>query len=461
MSGVPEGNLLIRGANVLTQDPAIEGGLVDVLIRNGQIEAVGGDLASAEAHVIDADGMALLPGFVDTHRHLWSSLFRFIATDWGYNDYYEIVQVEYSPRLTPVDLYTANMLGALSAIDAGVTTLRDESHVQNSPDHTDELIRGLRDSGIRAVFAYGWPSVDLRSWQWEETAVQLHPRDMKRVREEVLGDDNALVTLNAMLRGPELVGGPETAALDIKFARELGIHSSMHVGIINEPGIEWLDERGVLGPDLLFLHCTATTANEFRLIRESGGHVQSTPFIESVMGGVRPPALARMLNAGLKPGLGIDTETAAASDMFHVMRAALSGDGLLHKVGYDDYQGVPWVTASDVLEAATISGAKAAGLGDRTGSITPGKAADLVLIRMNDINLYPVVDPVKAIVAGGHQGNVDTVMVAGRILKWNGELLHPGFRKLQEDAKAILDRIVDEVPPVPAGYVPGVDKWDQ
>ncbi|MFC3245062.1 amidohydrolase family protein [Gordonia humi] len=179
-----------------------------------------------------------------------------------------------------------------------------------------------------------------------------------------------------------------------------------------------------------------TTDNEFRLIRDSGGHVQATPYIESVMGGVRPPALARMLNAGLKPGLGIDTETAAASDMFHVMRAALTGDGLLHTVGYEGYEDVPRVTASDVLEAATISGAAAAGLDDRTGSITPGKAADLVLLRMDDINLYPVVDPVKAIVAGGHQGNVDTVMVAGNILKWRGELLHPGLRKVQRDAKS-------------------------
>ncbi|GAA4685251.1 amidohydrolase family protein [Gordonia humi] len=461
MTNPPSGPLLLRGGFVITQDSGVEDGFFDVLVKNGRIEAVGTELGDTDAHVIDASGMAILPGFVDTHRHLWSSLFRFIATDWGYNDYYEIVQVEYSPRLTPADLYTANLLGALSAIDAGVTTLRDESHVQNSPEHTDQLIEGLRDSGVRAVFAYGWPSVDLRSWQWDEDNVQPHPRDMKRVREEVLNDDSALVTLNAMLRGPELVGGPDTAAKDIEFARELDIHSSMHVGHLNQPGIEWLDERGVLGPDLLFLHCTKTTDNEFRLIRDSGGHVQATPYIESVMGGVRPPALARMLNAGLKPGLGIDTETAAASDMFHVMRAALTGDGLLHTVGYEGYEDVPRVTASDVLEAATISGAAAAGLDDRTGSITPGKAADLVLLRMDDINLYPVVDPVKAIVAGGHQGNVDTVMVAGNILKWRGELLHPGLRKVQRDAKAILDRIVEEVPPVPAGYVAGVDKWDK
>lgn len=461
MAKMPAGDVVIRGAYLISQDPAVPDGVADVLVREGKIASVGHGEPAPGAEVIDAAGKLLLPGFVDTHRHLWSSPFRFIATDWGYNDYYEIVQVEYSPRLTPDELYTANLLGALSAIDAGVTTVRDESHVQNSPEHTDQLIRGLRDSGMRAIFAYGWPSNDLRSWQWEETNVLPHPRDMKRVREEVLFDDDALVTLNAMLRGPELVGGAVTAAADIRFARELGIHSSMHVGHLNQPGVEWLDEQGVLGPDLLFLHCAATTANEFRLIRESGGHVQATPFIESVMGGVRPPALARMLQAGLKPGLGIDTETASASDMFNVMRAALTSDSLLHKVQFEGYVDVPWVTAADVLEAATISGATAAGLGGRTGSITPGKAADLILITMTDTNLFPTIDPTKAVVAAGHPGNVEAVMVAGRFLKWDGALVHADLRRVQADAAAIIDRLTEEVPPVPAGYVPGVDKWDQ
>jgi 5-methylthioadenosine/S-adenosylhomocysteine deaminase len=455
----PQGDLLIRGAHVVSQDPTVPDGRADVLVRNGLIESVGAELPAEGVTVVDADGMALLPGFVDTHRHLWSSVFRFLATDWGYNDYYEIVQIQYSPRLTPSDLYTANLLGALSAIDAGVTTLRDESHVQNSPDHTHELIRALRDSGMRAIFAYGWPSVDILSWQWEST--KPHPREMQRFREEVLYDDSALVTMNAMLRGPELGGGPDLAALDIQFARELGLASSMHVGHLNEPGIEWLDERGMLGPDLLFLHCASTTNNELRLIRDSGGHAQATPWIESVMGGVRPPATARMVRAGLKPALGIDTETAAASDMFNVMRASLAADGVLRKVGYASYDDTAWLTAADVLEAATISGATAARLDDRTGSITPGKAADLVLIRMDDINLFPAYDPVKAIVAGGHPGNVDTVMVAGRVLKWRGEMLHPAWRSVQQGARSILDRLTTELPPRPAGYVPGVDKWDQ
>ena len=459
MSDVPEGNLLIRGAHVLTQDPRVLGGLVDVRIEGGKIVAVGANLPDAGARLVDAQGMVLMPGFIDTHRHLWSSIFRFMAIDWGYNDYYQIIQVEYSPRLSPSDLYTANLLGALSAIDAGVTTLRDESHVQNSPDHTAELVRALRDSGMRAVFAYGWPSVDILSWQWEST--KPHPRDMRRVREELLPDDTALVTMNAMLRGPELGGGPDLAVRDIEFARELGIHSSMHVGHLNEPGIEWLDDRGALGPDLLFLHCPATTDHEFALVRDTGGHVQATPWIESVMGGARPPCTARMLNAGLKPGLGIDTETAAASDMFNVMRAALAADALTHKLGQANYDKLPWLTSADVLEAATISGAVAAGLSDRTGSVTPGKDADLILIRMDDINLFPVTDPTKAIVAGGHPGNVDTVMVAGRILKWEGKLLHPAWRSVQQDAQAILRRLVEQIPPVPAGYVPGVDKWDQ
>lgn len=439
---VPDGTILIRGAYVLSQDPDVGELSTDVLVKDGLIANIGSELADPDASVIDGTGHALLPGFIDTHRHTWQGAIRQTGIGWNFGAYRRHIQNTWGPAFTPDDVYIGNRIGALGALDAGITTLRDESHISNSPAHTDQAIAALRDSGIRAVFAYGWPSIDSDKWMLSGT--QTHPEDIRRVRADVLSDDGALVTLNAMLRGAEL-SSPEVAAADVAMARELGIAMSMHVG--NGPwgpqfrGIGTLADAGLLGEDMLFIHCCTSSDDELKALRDGGAHASVAAAVEAVLPGLGAPATARLLAAGVRPSLSIDTEASVAGDMFNVMRAAIAAHGLGVTMQPAVYESLPELTPRDLLAFATIDGAHAAGLGDRTGSITVGKAADLILIRIDDANMLPTNDVAASIVGAGHPGNVDTVLVAGVVQKYRGQLIDRGLDQLREQATSSRDRL--------------------
>ncbi|WP_205856434.1 amidohydrolase family protein, partial [Phytoactinopolyspora endophytica] len=321
--------------------------------------------------------------------------------------------------------------------------LRDESHIQNSPAHTDEAIRALQDSGIRGVFAYGWPSIDSNKWMLRGEAT--HPEDIRRIREQVLTDDTALVTLQAMLRGPEL-STTEVSAADIGLARDLGIRSSMHVG--NGPwgpqlrGIGSLGQAGLLGDDLLFIHCCTSDDEELKMLADCGAGASVSAAIEAVMPGLGAPATGRLLKFGIRPSLSIDTEATVAGDMFNVMRAALSAHNVGVSLAPEEYADLPTFTPRDLLEFATIAGAKASGLDDRTGSLTVGKDADLIVFRLDEFTTVPSADIAASIVGAGHPGNVETVLVAGRAAKWNGQLTHPDLDSIRAQAEKSRDRLL-------------------
>lgn len=440
---IPSGRILIQGAHLLTQDPALGTLTGDVLIDDGRIVEVGTALDTAGATVIDGTDRAVLPGFVDTHRHTWQGAIRQTGIGWDYAHYRKYIQLTWGPQFTPEDVYLGNLVGALGALDAGITTLRDESHIQNTPAHTDQAVRALQDSGIRGVFAYGWPSIDSNKWMLRGEAT--HPEDIRRVREQLLPDDDALVTLQAMLRGPEL-STLDVSAQDLALARSLGIRSSMHVG--NGPwgpqfrGIGSLGEAGLLGDDLLFIHCCTSDDEELRMLADCGASASVSAAIESVLPGLGVPATARLLAHGIRPSLSIDTEATVAGDMFNVMRAAISAHGIGLSLRPEIYQELPSFTPADLLSFATIEGARASGLDHRTGSITPGKDADLIVIRLDDANLMPANDIAGSIVGAGHPGNIETVMVAGRVLKHDGRLVHGDLDHVREQAAASRDRLL-------------------
>ena len=410
--------ILITGAHILSQDPQQPDGIADVLVEGGKISRIGPGLEAGDAQIIDGTGQALLPGFVDTHRHTWQGAIRQTGIGWDFGNYRKYIQNTWGPNFTPEDVYVGNLLGAAGALDAGITTLRDESHIQNSPEHTDQAIAGLQASGIRGIFAYGWPSIDSDKWMLSGTLT--HPDDIRRVRSELLADDGALVTLNAMLRGPEL-SSIDVSQKDVELARELGIRMSMHVG--NGPwgpqfrGIGSLHDRGLLGDDMLFIHCCTSGDDELAQLRDAGASASVSAAIEAALPGLGAPATARLMKAGIRPSLSIDTEASVAGDMFNVMRAVISSHGLGTTYQPDLYAELPLPSAADVLAFATIEGAKASGLGDLTGSITVGKAADIILIDLRDANLVPANDPAASIVGAGHTGNVTTVLVNGAIVK--------------------------------------------
>lgn len=439
----PTGDILIKNAHLLTQDPDLGELVGDLLVRDGKIADIGTDLTAEGATVIDGTDRAVLPGFIDTHRHTWQGAVRQTGIGWDFGAYRQHIQLTWGPQYTPGDVYIGNMVGALGALDTGITTLRDESHIQNSPDHTDQAIKGLQDSGIRGVFAYGWPSIDSNKWMLRGEAT--HPQDIRRVREQVLPDDNALVTLQAMLRGPEL-STTEVSAADLSLARELGIRSSMHVG--NGPwgpqfrGIGSLGEAGLLGEDLLFIHCCTSDDEELKMLADSGGHASVAAAIEAVLPGLGAPATGRLLKFGIRPSLSIDTEATVAGDMFNVMRAALSAHNVGVSLAPDEYGDLPAFTPRDLLEFATIAGAKASGVADRTGSLTVGKDADLIVFRLDQFTTVPSADIAASIVGAGHPGNVETVLVAGKAAKWDGALTHPDLATIRTQAEESRDRLL-------------------
>ncbi|WP_328814168.1 amidohydrolase family protein [Rhodococcus sp. NBC_00297] len=439
---VPEGRILIRGAHLLTQDDTLGDFVGDVLIDGGKIVEVGTDLDATGATVIDGTHRAVLPGFVDTHRHTWQGAIRQVGTGWDFPKYRQHIQLTWGPEFTPDDVYIGNLTGALGALDAGITTLRDESHIQNSPDHTDSAIAALRDSGIRGVFAFGWPSIDSDKWMLRGEAT--HPEDIRRVRSDVLADDDALVTLQAMLRGPEL-STLDVTSKDLAMARELGVRSSMHVG--NGPwgpefrGIGSLGDAGLLAEDLLFIHCCTSDDDELEMLADSGAHASVSAAVEAVLPGLGAPATGRLLAAGIRPSLSIDTEASVSGDMFNVMRAALTAQNVGISIDPDTYGALPAFTPADLVAMATIGGARASGLDHKTGSITPGKDADLIVIRLDDANLLPANDVAASIVGAGHPGNIDTVLVAGQVRKYGGRLVGCDIDDIRARAEASRDRL--------------------
>jgi 5-methylthioadenosine/S-adenosylhomocysteine deaminase len=438
--------VLLRGGDVLTMDPGLGdvfGG--DVLIEDDRIAAVGQSLDVGDAETIECDGCIVIPGFIDSHRHTWETVIRGIAPDVSLGGYFDVVLDQLAPAYRPEDVYAGNYLGSLEAIDAGVTTLLDWSHINNTPEHSDEAIRGLRDARLRAVYCYGNPNTSLADWWYTSTLES--PEDIRRVRDQYFPSDTGLLTLAMGTRGPGFCTD-EVVRHDWELARDVGAPISVHVGMGPYAGrfamVENLERLDLLYPGTTYIHCNYLSDDEFRLIAESGGKVSISPSVEMIMGHGTPPT-ARALAHGLRPSLSIDVVTTVSGDMFTQMRFLFASDRLLsHEAAFaaNSETEPELLTSRQVLEFATIEGARVCGLEDRTGSLTPGKQADVVLIRGDDTNTYPVIDPVSTIVLQADTRNVDTVLVAGEPLKRGGQLVGADLRRARDEARSSLDHLL-------------------
>jgi cytosine/adenosine deaminase-related metal-dependent hydrolase/ribose/xylose/arabinose/galactoside ABC-type transport system permease subunit len=429
-SVAPTERTLIKGAFVLSIDPQIgEIDDCDVLVDGDRIVAVGRGLVAGDADVIDASGMIVMPGFVDSHRHIWEGVLRNIGTDVpleGRSSYISHVLHKLAPAFRPEDAYVGNLLSALGAIDAGITTLLDWSHIQASPEHTDAAVEALHNSGLRAVFAYGFP------WwgKWDER----QPSWFVRAATEHFSTPDQLLTLALAAPGPEFTDF-EVTRDHWKLAREAGARISTHVGVGSyglDGKFEQFGRSGVLGPDTTYIHCTTLSDTEIQMIVDTGGTVSLAAPVEMMMGHGMPP-IQRFLDRDLKPSLSIDVETNVPTDMFNQMRSVYA---LQRSVAAG--QGKPAITARDVLEYATIEGARANGLDVKVGTLTPGKQADIIMLRTNRMNVTPRNGPATAVATGMDTGNVDTVMIAGRIMKQGGKLHHvdwPAVRRLASESR--------------------------
>jgi cytosine/adenosine deaminase-related metal-dependent hydrolase/ribose/xylose/arabinose/galactoside ABC-type transport system permease subunit len=433
---VPSGRKLIKGGAVLSLDPKVgDFAKGDVLIDRDKIAAVGPNLDGGEAEVIDASGMIVMPGFVDSHRHIWEGLLRNIGTDVpleGRVSYISFVLHKLAPAFRPEDAYIGNMVSALGAIDAGITTLLDWSHIQGSPAHTDAVVQALEDSGLRAVFAYGFP------WwgKWEER----QPSWFVRAATEHFSSKDQKLTLALAAPGPEFTDF-EVSRDHWKLARETGARITTHVGVGTygqDSKVQEMGEAGLLGPDTTYIHCTTLNDTEIQMIVDSGGTVSLAAPVEMMMGHGMPP-IQKFLDRGLRPSLSVDVETNVPGDMFTQMRTVIA---LQHALAHD--ADVAAITMRDVLGYATVEGARANGLEDDVGTLTPGKQADLVMLRTDRINVIPINDPVAAVVAGMDTSNVDSVFIAGQAMKRGGKLLHVDWAGVKRMAIESRDYVVEK-----------------
>ena len=319
--------LLLNGGYVVSLDPEIgdiNGG--DVLIEGDTIAAVAPEVEATGAEVIDVTGDVVIPGFIDSHRHTWETSIRGTAPNATLDDYFGIVLDGFAKVYRPEDVYVANYMGALECINAGVTTLLDWSHIQNTPDHSDQAIRGLQETGIRSVFAYGFPNTSLADW-WYNSSLKT-PDDVRRVRENYFSSDDGLITMALATRGPGFTQ-PDVVKYEWTLARELDLPITVHVGMGRVAGrfsmVSQLNELGLLGPDTTYVHSCYLSEEEWKLVADTGGKVSIAAQVELQMGHGCPPTL-RARDLGLRPSLSVDVVTTVPGDMFTEMRAMFGSE---------------------------------------------------------------------------------------------------------------------------------------
>lgn len=423
---------LIKGGTVLSMDAQI-GDLPtgDVLVDGDTITAVAAAIdADVDADVIDATGFIVIPGFIDSHRHTWEAAIRGCAPNATLDDYFVDVLDTFAPLYRAEDVYSSNLAGALECINAGITTLVDWSHINNTPEHPDAGIKGLQESGIRAQYAYGSANTSLNDY-WNQSKIAIPDDDVRRIRDTYFSSDDGLITMALATRGPgfcldEVVRG------EWALARDLGIPITVHVGMGRLAGrfamVKQLHDLGLIGPELgadtTYIHCCYFSDDEWGLVQQSRGTISIAAQVETQMGHGWPPVMKAIAH-GLRPSLSIDVVTTVPGDMFTQMRAAFGSERARMNAEFWE-QDVPaegLLTARQLLEMATANGAHTAGIEDRTGSLTPGKQADIVLLDARSMNMVPVIDPVAAVTLCADVSNVDTVMIGGKVHKRNGKLI--------------------------------------
>jgi 5-methylthioadenosine/S-adenosylhomocysteine deaminase len=416
------GPILIKGGTVLSLDRAVgDFEQADVLVEGSKIVAVRPGISAPGAQVIDASNTIVMPGFVDTHRHMWQGILRNILPDGSLADYIAVVQKVIGQAYTPEDVYAGNYSSALGCIEAGVTTVLDWSHIHNSPEHTDAAIKALQDSGVRAVFAYGTPQT--ASGNWMDAPRHKYPDDIARLRKQYFSSDDQLLTL--FLASPG--GTPDVILKTWKAARDVGAPITIHVGVGAFGRNALLEKIHAIEPlraDTTYIHCCTLNDREWKLIRDTGGTVSIAGYVETLMGHGNPP-VQKAIDFGIRPSLSVDVETSVPNDLFTQMRTVLSlqKNEVWARSLAGDKNPPRFLTSREVLEFATIEGARANGLQRKVGTLTPGKEADVILLRTDRLNVMPMNNAVGAVVTSMGPQNVDTVLIGGRVKKRNGQLV--------------------------------------
>ncbi|MFJ4630045.1 amidohydrolase family protein [Streptomyces sp. NPDC088847] len=441
-SADPSRRILFTGATIVTMDPELGTVHGDLLVEGDTIAAIGPNLTADGGVVVDASGTLLAPGLVDTHRHAWEAQLRRIMPDVDdLGGYVMTTLAGYATVYRPEDMYIGTRLAALTALDSGITTMLDFSHNSRTREHSEAAIEALRDTGIRGVHASMGPHFGDWDHQW--------PADLTRLKDRYFSSIDQLLTLRLAtlatdeIAGPALAYGPELARTAADLA--VGVSVDAVLGASGSRAVLSWAEQGILGPDVTLIHSTGLSTEAWKAMGESGTTVALAPTSDAQIGlETAIPAVDEALAVGIRPGLSIDVEVALASDLFTQMRALLAIQRMRAVNAAYGTGGEPSrITAYDVLDFATLQGARTNGLGDVTGSLTVGKNADLLVVQAEDINNMPLNDPIGTLVSGSDARNITAVFVDGQPRKWDGQVLDVNLPQLRAEVGASRDHVLN------------------
>jgi len=442
---------LIKGAVIVSMDDRI-GDLPqgDILIDGSRIAAIAPSIDAADAEVIDGTGRIVIPGLVNAHMHTWQTALRGVAANWTLLEYFHHMHAGLATKFKPDDLYIGTLMGALNQINCGTTTLGDWCHNNPTPDHTDRAIDGLIDSGIRAMFFHGSPKPDPKPGQkpfWEIP----HPKsEVDRLRKGRLSDDKGLVTLGMAILGPHY-STYDVAVDDFKLAREYGLIASMHCagGAARVPdGWDRLRAEGLLGDNNNIVHGQTLTDEQLKFMLDIGVTFSLTPETEMAQGHGFA-ITGRLTKLGGAPSLGVDLESGISGDMFTVARVAMAAQRALDNAQFRaDTGNIPetsTVYCRKALSWITLEGARMLKQQDRIGSLTPGKQADVVVIKADELNMWPLHDPVTTVVTQTSLANIEHVLINGEFKKRDGKLLYADLKPRMRELRASGARILHDI----------------
>jgi cytosine/adenosine deaminase-related metal-dependent hydrolase len=432
--------ILIQGGRIVG-GPS---GPCDLLIQDDRIAAIAPSIAVDDAEIVDAAGMIVAPGFVDTHRHIWQTGIRGVAADWSLVEYIRFIRLGYAAAYRPEDVWISNYTGSLEALDAGITTVCDFCHIVRTPEHADAGLEGLSAAGIRAQFYYGFYDVPTDPPYFADHAARIaHARHFFDTR-LTARTGGSLVSLGAALTEVNLIS-IEDSGNEIAVARDFDLPITAHTGTLSTPdSVSKLRRAGLLGPRMLHVHCNASSDDELKMIADSGGSLSVTPETELQMG-MGIPVTNRALAVGLQPTLGIDIVSDYSGDMFAQMRIALQTARAVDNQKILDAGKMPATIGLKVADAfafATINGARAIGLEASIGSLAVGKQADLILVRQDGIHHAPrAEDPLASLVLQARPSDIDSVFVAGIARKRAGRLVGIDLQAVRAKAEASAEHL--------------------
>ncbi len=420
----------------------------DVLVVGEKIEAVGRALEVPEGtDEIDARRGIVMPGMVDTHRHMWQTAMRGYGADWTLTQYFVWYYLQHGKTFRPEDIHAGNLLGAIEAIDAGVTTTVDWSHGLQTVDHADAAVDALESVPGRFVLAYG--NIQAGPWEWS-TSPEFRDFVNRRITP---GNDMLGFQMAFDVTGDPAF--PERPAFEV--ARELGAPVTTHAGVwgaTNDDGIRLIYDTGFATPQNVYVHAATLNADSYQRIAASGGSVSVSTESEQSCGQGYPPTWT-LRDYGIPVSLSMDTSVWWSGDLFSAMRGTLGADR--SREHFEAHAKGDTITnchlrADEVVAWATRGGAEALGMGGVIGSLEPGKKADVVLIK-NDASpvMFPLLNPYGHVAFQAQRGDVHTVVVNGRVVKRDHRLVDVDLAKAREAVEATVDYLRSEL---------GEDAWN-